>query len=53
MTFGLIAEACKDYLKKNMDEAMQKVCQGMQDDHPRVKYARLSALAMILHELSP
>jgi len=53
MTFGLIAEACKDKLKSNMEEAMTKVCLGMQDDHVRVKYARLSALAHITMQLSP
>lgn len=50
---GLIAESCKDHFKKNMDAAMQQICQGLQDDHSRVKYARLYALSNLLVNLGP
>ena len=53
MTFGLIAEACRDWFKANMDEVMKRVCHGIQEDHTRVKYARLTALALIMAQLSP
>lgn len=53
MTFGLIAEACKQHMKSNMDLAMQTACKGIQDEHPRVRYAGLSCLALVLTELSP
>ena len=53
LTFGLIAESCRDYMKKNMDNAMQTACKGLQDENPRVRYAGLSCLGLILTELSP
>ena len=53
LTFGLIAEACKDHMKKSIDQAMQTACKGIQDEHPRVRHAGLSCLALILTELSP
>ena len=53
LTFGLIAESCKDYMKANLDLAMQTACKGLQDEHPRVRYAGLSCLALVLTELSP
>jgi hypothetical protein len=48
IAFGLIAEACKDWFKANLDQAMGKVCQGIQEDHVRVKYARLTALSLMI-----
>lgn len=53
MTFGLIAEACKDWYRSNMEEVMTRVCHGIQEEHTRVKYARLAALALIMTQLSP
>ena len=53
MLMGLIAEACKDSMKKNMGEAMQMSCAGMIDPNMRVRYAGLSCTALILTELSP
>ena len=53
MTFGLIAESCRDYLKTDLDQAMQIACNGVKDAHPRVRYAGLSCLALVLTELSP
>ena len=53
MTMGLIAEACKESMNKNMDEAMKVACAGIMDAHPRVRYAGLSCLALLLTELSP
>ena len=52
-TFGLIAESCREYMKANLDNAMQTACKGVQDEHPRVRYAGLTCLALVLTELSP
>lgn len=53
MTMGLIAEACKEAMAKNMASAMQMACTGIIDQHPRVRYAGLSCLALLLTELAP
>ncbi len=53
MTMGLIAECSKESLMKNMDEAMKLACAGLLDEHPRVRYAGLSCLALLLTELAP
>jgi hypothetical protein len=53
MTMGLIAEASKESMNKNMDEAMKVACTGIMDPHPRVRYAGLSCLALLLTELAP
>lgn len=53
MVMGLIAECSKDSLMKNMDEAMKLACAGLIDEHPRVRYAGLSCLALLLTELAP
>lgn len=50
---GLISEACKDSLLKNMDEAMKMACAGMVDANVRVRYAGLTAIALLLTELAP
>jgi hypothetical protein len=50
---GLIAESCKESMMKNMDEAMKIACAGVMDEHPRVRYAGLSCLALLLTELAP
>lgn len=36
-----------------MDQAMQQVCQNLQNEHLRVKYARLFALTHLLQHLGP
>jgi hypothetical protein len=53
MTFGLIAESCRDYMRQNMDVAMQTAAKGLQDENHRVRYAALSCLALVLTEVSP
>jgi len=53
MTFGLVAESCRDYLKANLDSAMQTACKGLSDENQRVRYAALSCVALVLTELSP
>jgi len=53
MLMGLIAESCKESMKKNMDEAMKVACSGIMDENLRVRYAGLSCLALLLTELSP
>lgn len=53
LTFGLIAESCKEYMKSNIDLAMQTACKALQDENIRVRHAGLSCLALVLTELSP
>mgnify|MGYP006095179923 CR=1 FL=1 len=53
MTYGLVAEACRDFLKANLDSAMQTACKGLADENQRVRYAALSCVALVLTELSP
>lgn len=50
---GLISEACKESMLKNMDEAMKIACTGIMDPNIRVRYSALSCLALLLTELSP
>ena len=53
MLMGLIAEACKTSMMKNMNEAMKLACSGLVDANPRVRYAGLTCLALLLTEFSP
>ena len=53
LLMGLIAEACKESMSKNMDEAMKLACSGIMDQNVRVRYAGLSCLALLLTELAP
>ena len=53
MVLGLVAEACKESMKKNMDEALMTACSGLRDTNVRVRYAGLSCTALLLTELSP
>lgn len=50
---GLISESCKESMKKNMGEAMKMACTGIIDENPRVRYAGLSCVALLLTELAP
>lgn len=53
LTFGVIAEACREHMKSKMEHTMQTSVKGLQDAHPRVRYAALTCLALLLTELSP
>ena len=53
MVMGLIAEACKESMSKNMNEAIKFACSGVVDEAPRVRHAGLSCLALLLTELAP
>ena len=48
-----IAETCRSTFKSNLDEIMRMACSGVMDDHPRVKYAGLSCLAVIISVHAP
>ena len=50
---GLISESCKEHMKNNMDTAFNTACKGIQDNHPRVKYAGLICLTHLLVQLKP
>ena len=53
LTYGIIAEACKDKMKANADEAMKLACAGIADAHPRVGYSALYCLSQLLVQLKP
>jgi hypothetical protein len=53
LTSGLISESCKEHMKANMDTAFNTACKGIQDQHPRVKYAGLICLTSLLVQLKP
>ena len=50
---GLIGEACRESMLKNMEEAMKMACSGIVDANPRVRFAGLSCTALLLTELAP
>lgn len=50
---GLIAEACRASMLKSMNDAVVLACRGLMDPEPRVRYAGLSCLALLLTELAP
>lgn len=49
----MIAEPCKEFFKKNLGEVFGCAKQGVSDVHYRVKYAGLSAMAMMYNECAP
>ena len=53
ITYGIIAEACKDNMKANAAAAMEQTCTGIADAHPRVGYAALFCLSQLLVQLKP
>lgn len=50
---GYIAETCKKIFAKNLEETMKMAAAGVVDEHPRVKYAGLSCLGLMLTEQAP
>jgi hypothetical protein len=51
LVVGLISEACKGAMKKNLTECVKMVCMGIVDSNSRVRYSSLTGLAMLLTEL--
>ena len=50
---GYISESCKGIFLKNLSEIMQMAASGVVDPHPRVQYAGLTCLGLLLTELAP
>lgn len=50
---GYLAEACKTSFAENLDEIMRMAASGCVDPHPRVKYAGLTCLGLMLQEQAP
>lgn len=50
---GYIAEACKAIFSKNLEETMKMAAAGVVDEHPRVQYAGLTCLGLMLSEQAP
>jgi hypothetical protein len=49
----MIAETCTKTFKKELIGTIQMVARGLLDEHPRVRYAALMALGLLLNVLSP
>ena len=50
---GYLSEACKDAFKSNLDEIMRMAASGVVDSHPRVQYAGIACLGLMLSEQAP
>lgn len=50
---GYIAESCKNIFSKNLEETMKMAASGVVDEHPRVQYAGLTCLGLMLAEQAP
>lgn len=50
---GYIAESCQKIFSKNLEESMKMAAAGVVDEHPRVQYAGLTCLGLMLTEQSP
>jgi len=53
MLLGIISGASKELLRPNMQETMQIIAQGIQNQNMRVRYAALNALGMLATDLAP
>ncbi|CAI2376389.1 unnamed protein product [Moneuplotes crassus] len=50
---GYIAESCKKILSKDLEETMRLSAAGVVDSHPRVQYAGLTCLGLMITEQAP
>lgn len=50
---GYIAESCKKIFSKNLDETMKMAAAGVVDPHPRVQFAGLTCLGLMVTEQAP
>jgi hypothetical protein len=50
---GMIAEACKEEFKTNMNDVVKMAASGLQSKNLRVKWEALKAVGMLVNELSP
>lgn len=50
---GYLAESCKDAFKVNLDEIMRMAASGVIDPHPRVQYAGIMCLGLMIAEQAP
>lgn len=50
---GYISEGCKKMFSQNLDEIMKMAASGVVDPHPRVRFAGLSCLGLILTDQAP
>jgi hypothetical protein len=50
---GYIAESCTKIFAKNLDETMRMSAAGVVDEHPRVQFAGLTCLGLMISEQAP
>lgn len=50
---GYIAESCQKIFAKNLDETMRMSAAGVVDEHPRVQFAGLTCLGLMISEQAP
>jgi len=53
IALGYMSQACRDAFKGNAVEVLNYISNGLVHTHPRVRYAALTALGMILEEIAP
>jgi len=50
---GFLAESCKESFSQNLDEIMKIAASGVVDSHPRVRFAGIACLGLMLSEQAP
>jgi len=50
LALGYISEPCKKIFAKNLEDIMRMSASGVEDDHPRVRFAGLTCLGLMLCE---
>jgi hypothetical protein len=53
IALGYMSQACRDVFKGNAVEVLNYISNGLVHLHPRVRYAALTALGMLLEEIAP
>lgn len=50
---GMMSEACGKKFKKDFNDTVKLIAQGLTDEHPRVRFQALMALGLVLNVASP
>jgi hypothetical protein len=53
VAIGYMSQACRDTFKLSTVEVLNYISNGLVHTHPRVRYAALTALGMLLEEIAP
>jgi hypothetical protein len=52
-TLAMIAEPCSKTFRKNVNDTLSLVAKGLLDEHPRVRYASLTAMGLLMNTCAP